>query len=254
MLEQNKLLECMEEIKEIAHSQDNRLTTGEIKQYLNEMNLEESQFEAVYQYLAANKITIEGYIAPKKEEKPATKSARNLAKYRNEVSALKQLSPQEISHLWYEYLTGKKQVREDLIHSQLGKVIEIAQSYRTRGVSLDEVIAEGNIGVLTAMEYIGQNTSAFLSEDTADRAAIDSLMEKEIRSAMETMIDLSTETSDQESSILAKTNLLHEAAKYLAEENGKVPSPEELAKYTRLPLKEVYDITGLSRDTKKISG
>jgi len=53
--------------------------------------------------------------------------------------------------------------------------------------------------------------------------------------------------------LLAKTNLLREAAKYLAEENGHVASIWELAEYTKLPLSEIHDIMGLSEDTKNIS-
>jgi RNA polymerase primary sigma factor len=252
MLDQDKLLECMEEIKAIARSQDNRLTTEEIKRYLNEMDFGESQLAAVYQYLAANNITIEGYLAPipketDKTEKPLSKAARNLAQYRQEVSSLTQHDGQTLALLWTEYLAGQNQAREKLIHAWLSQVINIAEGYKTRGVALDEVIAEGNLGVLTAMEMIRQDVSSFQTGDCPDMKKIDSLIEKEIRYAMETMIDNSTETSDKEYTLLAKTNLLHEAAKHLAEENARTPSPEELAEYTRLPLSEVYDIMRLSK-------
>ena len=60
-MDQNKLLECMEEIKSIAQSQQNQMTKEEIHQYLSDMELHEDQFDAVYQYLAMNGITISGY-------------------------------------------------------------------------------------------------------------------------------------------------------------------------------------------------
>ena len=61
-MDQNKLLECMEEIKSIAQSQQNQMTKEEIHQYLSDMGLHEDQFDAVYQYLAMNGITISGDI------------------------------------------------------------------------------------------------------------------------------------------------------------------------------------------------
>ena len=51
-MDQNKLLECLEEIKSIAQSQQNQMTKEEIHQYLSDMELHEDQFDAVYQYLA----------------------------------------------------------------------------------------------------------------------------------------------------------------------------------------------------------
>ena len=42
-MDQNKLLECMEEIKSIAQSQQNRMTKEEIHQYLSDMELHEDQ-------------------------------------------------------------------------------------------------------------------------------------------------------------------------------------------------------------------
>ena len=51
----------MEEIKSIAQSQQNQMTKEEIHQYLSDMVLHEDLFDAVYQYLAMNGITISGY-------------------------------------------------------------------------------------------------------------------------------------------------------------------------------------------------
>ena len=35
-----------------------------------------------------------------------------------------------------------------LVHEQLDKVFRIAKTYEKRGIALDEMIAEGNIGIL----------------------------------------------------------------------------------------------------------
>lgn len=54
MENQDKFLEAMESIKNIAKTQDNRLTQEDIHTYLEGMDLEPEQFQAVYQYLGAN--------------------------------------------------------------------------------------------------------------------------------------------------------------------------------------------------------
>ena len=128
-MDQNKLLECMEEIKAIAQSQQNQMTKEEVHRYLSDMELKEEQFDAVYQYLVTNGITITGF-HPFQTEDPVlsstetlypgepeasteaddshplenadaprriSKAERNLELYRREVSALTAHSGAELS-------------------------------------------------------------------------------------------------------------------------------------------------------------
>ena len=48
-------------------------------------------------------------------------------------------------------------------------------------------------------------------------------------------------------------NLLNEAAKYMTEEMGRVPTKEELSEYTKIPVDEIRGIMGLSKDTQRIA-
>jgi DNA-directed RNA polymerase specialized sigma subunit len=75
----------------------------------------------------------------------------------------------------------------------------------------------------------------------------------EVSHAMEAYIDEMTESKDWENTVLAKTNLLHEAAKYMAEEMGRVPTIEELSEYTKITRDEIKDIMGLSEDAKRVA-
>ena len=134
MMEQSKLLECMEEIKAIALSQQGQLTKAEIKKYLSDMELDDKQLEAVYQYLAANQIKIEGYeyISPELPEgsgeelsqesveatsnprassKPLTKAQRNLKIYQTEVSALQRYTSEQEIELFQRFFQGEKSLR-----------------------------------------------------------------------------------------------------------------------------------------------
>lgn len=61
MEEQEKFLEIVDELRGIARSQENRLSKEEIRRYLDGMGLSEQQFMAVYQYLGANRVEVEGY-------------------------------------------------------------------------------------------------------------------------------------------------------------------------------------------------
>ena len=75
----------------------------------------------------------------------------------------------------------------------------------------------------------------------------------EITHAMELYIDEVTASKDWESAVLAKTNLLHEATKYMAEEMGRIPTIEELSEYTKISREEIKDIMGLSEDARRVA-
>lgn len=297
-MDQNKLLECMEEIKSIAQSQQNRMTKEEIHRYLSDMELHEDQFDAVYRYLAMNGITISGYhpsaassfqnissgddstnesetdadsipseYTPLSEspddkdnisenqgaKRHISKAERNLELYRREVSALTTHSGAELAVLWNGFLSGDTSTKEALVHEQLDKVFQIAKSYEKRGIAPDEMIAEGNIGILMALSRIEKNPSDFRRDLAPDLDRIHAVIDEEIRLSIENMIDSVTAAKDWESTVLAKTNLLHEAAKYLAEENGREATPWELAEYTKIPLAEIHDLLDLRPSSERKS-
>ncbi len=119
---------------------------------------------------------------------------------------------------------------------------------------MDEIIAEGNVGLMTAMQIIGQNRQEYiLKNGSLDYEKFFGTLNLEITHAMEIYIDEMTESKDWESAMLAKTNLLHEAAKYMAEEMGRMPTVEELSEYTKISRDEIKDIMGLSEDAKRVA-
>lgn len=282
MKDQGKFLEMLQEIKEIAASQQNRLTKEEIKQYLGSESFAEDKMQAVYHYLGENHITVEGYefvpdrqsaegekvrvsrnthVSQGKNGKSGSRLERGIEKgsrreanmrlYRMEIARVSG-SLEEQEDMILSFLHGDDSVRESIIENYLKKVVEIAGKYRKRNAAMDEIIAEGNVGLLTAMQIIAQNRKEYILQDgTLDYNKFFGIMDMEITHAMELYIDEETASKDWGSAVLAKTNLLHEAAKYLAEEMGRVPTTEELSEYTKIAREEIKDIMGLSEDTKR---
>lgn len=78
-------------------------------------------------------------------------------------------------------------------------------------------------------------------------------LNSEIQQAIENFIDETTESKDWEDAILAKTNLLNEAAKYMTEEIGRVPTIDELSEYTKISREEINNLRGLSEDAKRVA-
>lgn len=270
---QGKLLEMLQEIKDIAKAQQNKMTKEEIGRYLGEDSLSQEQMQAVYQYLGENGITVDGYeyIPVNKEEQETDKgkevseaeapgkagtgrvAEENLRRYQQELSQITGNLEQE-EDLILSYLKGEDELKNSLIEMRLAKVIELAKKYEKRAVPQEEIIAEGNMGLMTAMQIVENNREEYLRADgTLDREKFFGTLDMEVIHAMESFIDEETSSKDWENAMLAKTNLLHEATKYLTEELGRVPDVEELSEYTKTDAGEIRDIMGLSEDAKRVA-
>lgn len=283
MEDQNKFLELLDEIKGIARAQDGCMTKQELQSYLSDMQLSEEQWKAVYQYLGANGIKVEGYRyipepesgksevgepvdkqqsqknkrSPSKTKRKSAdtdRAARNRHLYQLELQKLPEDRMEIPIAQMQRFLQGEKELRDMIIESRLSQVVEIAGRYKKRSVPVEELIAEGNLGLLYGMSQIEADPEKYLQEDGAvDVALFLGTLEQAVIHAMEQMIDAEMEAKDRESSMLAKTNLLHEAAKFLTEELGRVPLITELSEYTRIPEEEIRQIMGLSDDAKRIA-
>ncbi len=263
MEEQEKFLEILGGIKDIAALQQNTLEEEEIKKYLGNMALDNAQMEAVYRYLSAGGIKINRHgKTPSIAENttPESRALYNRQLYQHEVDMLYVPNDNELCNIIKNFLMGEKTFRDKFVESKLAYVTECASRYKehiavtNKAISIDEVISEGNVGLLTGISIIEENRAQYIKEDgEPDYKAVNGIINMEITSAMESFIDMETSGKDWESAVLARANLLHEAAKYLTEKNGTRPSKEELSEYTRIPVEEITKIMNLSEDTKRVA-
>lgn len=287
MENQSKFLEMLQEIKEIAGSQQNRLTKEEIRKYLGEEGLSEEKMQAVYHYLGENHITVEGYeFVPDKQmelkketgqknQNAASKKAGKATGSRSESSKMVDLKEnrretnmklyrmeiakfhrrlEEEEEMILSFLQGDDSIKSAIIENYLQRVVELAGKYKKRKVAMDEIIAEGNVGLMIGMQIVEQNREEYILKDGGlDSEKFFGTLNMEITHAMESYIDEMTASEDWENAVLAKTNLLHEATKYMAEEMGRVPTIDELSEYTKISRDEIKDIMGLSEDAKRVA-
>lgn len=79
-------------------------------------------------------------------------SDKALQNYLNEISKFKTLSREEEHELGIKARAGDAEAMNKLIQSNLKFVVKIASRYQNRGLSLSELISEGNIGLIKAIE------------------------------------------------------------------------------------------------------
>jgi RNA polymerase primary sigma factor len=134
---------------------------------------------------------------------------------------------------------GDQEARDQMVRANLRLVVNIARSYTNKGLGLPDLIEEGNLGLLRAVEGFDpeMNTrfstyASYWIKQSIKRALVNTA--KTIRVPVH-MVEL-----------LAKW---HRAALLLQEELGRQPTPDEIARKVGLPKKKVASIQKAIRVT-----
>jgi RNA polymerase primary sigma factor len=75
-----------------------------------------------------------------------------LAQYLEELSELDLLTPEEERELAYRVQEGDQEAKACLIQANLRFVVTVAKEYRNLGMSLSDLISEGNLGLIQAAD------------------------------------------------------------------------------------------------------
>jgi RNA polymerase primary sigma factor len=88
-------------------------------------------------------------------DRPVTNGADDssaLAAYLREIARVPLLRPEQERELARRTRDGDPEARDLLVRSNLRLVVHVARGYRSRGVPLADLVAEGNLGLLRAVE------------------------------------------------------------------------------------------------------
>ena len=250
MLDKAKFLEMLGSIVEIAGTQGNTLTQEEIKEYFKGMELEAEHYDHIYAFLAENQISVKGflYTPPVKTEESSEgetseteskEDSKFLKMYLEDLESITRISAGEEEVLLKQLISGEESAQGPLTENWLFKVVDIARTFVGKGALLEDLIQEGNMGLLDGIQdLLGR-------KDNMDGAEY---LKESIEKAMMDYIDELNDGDDWSNTIVAKVNLLSEAAGYLAEELGRVATVKELSDYTKMSEEEINDILSLSLD------
>ena len=75
-----------------------------------------------------------------------------LSKYMRELKKWPVLSHTDSTQLFQDMENGSSTARKKIINSNLRLVISVAKGYATKGIPMDDIIQEGNIGLMRAVE------------------------------------------------------------------------------------------------------
>ena len=197
----NKIIfrEMLSEIKNAANETGDVITQDKIKEILAGIPLEEEHFKLIYNYLSEQNIRVVDSLE-ELEEQPQ-EDGGSLALYLDELMSLEREVTEDERELMLQAMEQEAGAKERLIESYLPLICEMASGYEGDDVLAEDLIQEGNLGLLMAIESLGQLKN---ESPAACRAHIIN----SINEAMEQMIDSSRKTKKMDEGIVSRVSHL----------------------------------------------
>ncbi len=156
--------------------------------------------------------------------------------YLNEIGFSPLLSAEEEVYFARRALKGDEQARKRMIESNLRLVVKIARYYMNRGLAFLDLIEEGNLGLIHAVEKFDPERGFRFSTYATWW----------IRQTIERALMNQTRTIRLPVHVVKQINSYQKTARRLAQTMDHEPGPEDVARTLDLPLKDVQNILGLS--------
>lgn len=156
--------------------------------------------------------------------------------YLNEIGFSPLLTPEEEVYYARRALRGNEDARKRMIESNLRLVVKIARRYVNRGLSLLDLIEEGNLGLIRAVEKFDPERGFRFSTYATWW----------IRQTIERAIMNQTRTIRLPIHVVKELNIYLRAARELTQKLDHEPTPEEIAELLDKPLEDVKRMLGLN--------
>ena len=162
--------------------------------------------------------------------------------YLNEIGFSPLLTAEEEVYYSRKLLKGDEASRKKMIECNLRLVVKISRRYLNRGLALLDLIEEGNLGLIRAVEKFDPERGFRFSTYATWW----------IRQTIERGIMNQTRTIRLPIHVVKEINIYLRAARHLAQTLDHEPSPEEIAEMVDKPIKDVKRMLGLNERTASV--
>ena len=259
-MDDNKLLiqQKLNELLTIAKKKKNVLEFHEINDFFSGIVIDAEDIDQIYEFLETNRVDIlqipdlddvnEDDILLEEEELelenldqivPEGVSIEDPVRmYLKEIGKVPLLNGEEEAELAKRMEEGDEVARQRLAEANLRLVVSIAKRYVGRGMQFLDLIQEGNLGLIKAVEKFDYRKGYKFSTYATWW----------IRQAITRSIADQARTIRIPVHMVETINKLIRVQRQLLQELGREPSPEEVAKEMGMPLDRVCEIQKISQE------
>ena len=158
--------------------------------------------------------------------------------YLREIGQIPLLSYEEEIEYAQKVLNGDEEAKQKLIESNLRLVVSIAKKHTNRGLKMLDLIQEGNMGLMKAVEKF-EYEKGFKFSTYATWW---------IRQAITRAIADQGRTIRIPVHMIETINKIKKESRIILQETGKEPTAEELSKKLDLPVEKVKNILEMNQD------
>ena len=254
-----KFQEKLKELLNLAKKKKNMLEYQEISDFFADMQLDSDKFEKILDFLEANNIDVlritdddvddemlldvddEDEIEVEKIDLsvPDGVSIEDPVRmYLKEIGKVPLLSAEEEIELAKRMELGDQEAKKRLAEANLRLVVSIAKRYVGRGMLFLDLIQEGNLGLIKAVEKFDYRKGYKFSTYATWW----------IRQAITRAIADQARTIRIPVHMVETINKLIRVSRQLLQELGREPTPEEIAAEMNMPVERVREILKISQE------
>ncbi len=168
---------------------------------------------------------------------------RNLKQYFEEINNIPLLSREDEIKIAQQAAKGDTEAKEKLIQANLRFVVQVAKKYQDKGLPLEDLINEGNIGLIHAADRFDPDKGYhFISYAVW-------WIKQSILKAFNEKVKHIRLPSNRVQELL----LIQKSAKELETHLGRPATEEELAKQTGYPQELVHDLLAISQPVSTLN-
>ena len=256
---QEQFQDKLRELLSMAKKKKNMLEYQEISDFFSDMQLDAEQFERILDFLEANNIDVlriteddvddEMLLEVEEEDEievekidlsvPDGVSIEDPVRmYLKEIGKVPLLSAEEEIELAKRMELGDAEAKKRLAEANLRLVVSIAKRYVGRGMLFLDLIQEGNLGLIKAVEKFDYRKGYKFSTYATWW----------IRQAITRAIADQARTIRIPVHMVETINKLIRVSRQLLQELGREPTPEEIAAEMNMPVERVREILKISQE------
>ena len=164
------------------------------------------------------------------------RESQSLEKYLQEIGKVELISPEEEVKLAIRIKQGDQKALDKLTKANLRFVVSVAKQYQNQGLSLPDLINEGNLGLIKAAQRFDE-TRGFKFISYAVWWIRQSILQALAEQSRIVRLPLNK---------VGLTNRIQKAYSHLEQEFEREPSAEELADLLELDIEEVTSTLGIA--------